>query len=242
MMKNNSYTQTMQYNPLVRWNQWNGRRERDAECRVRELLEREYGEVEYEPYGMLPEELVRRLDLFAKWNVASGDRRASVASMGNYFDFCNIEIRNQVLPAFGRVVAAGCLLVTTLPTAIPGQTRIFSDSPATRMNYHNEPIAVKRDGFTIYSTAPDKDLFHYVDAEYLLRLRQMCDKLGADVALLIEGNKLIALFNGARELFHIEGADAKKRERDARTDIHTLLYMRMMTYPFCIWDELGYCA
>ena len=132
--------------------------------------------------------------------------------------------------------------MTTLPTEIPGTTRIFSDSPATTLRYHNEPIAFKKDGFTIYSTAPEKTLFHYVDREYLKRLHQMCKMIGTDIAMLIEGNKLIVLFHGAKELFHMEGADKKMREKEASTDVHTLLYMRMMTYPFCIWEEMGYCA
>lgn len=184
----------MQYNPLVKLNKFLGVQERDANDSVYSILKREYLELDYDAHGKLSDTLVEDLGLFSNWNTTKGDRMISIASHGNYFDFCNIEIARQAFPSFSRLIATGCLLMTTLPTSIPGTTRIFSDSSATRLRYHNEHIAFKKGGFTVYSTAPDKDLFHYVDTVYLMRLRQMCEKLGADVAICIEGNRLIALY------------------------------------------------
>lgn len=236
-----SYVQTMDYNPLVRFDRMMGGRKRYEQSEVLGMLEREYKDVDYDPYEYLDEYWIKKLDFFHGWDVACGSRRVSVASMGNYFRFSNLTLQRKRIFGIRQTTFSGSILVTRLPQSIPGKTKIFTDTGAVRLNYDNEHIAFKKDGFTVYSTAPDEDLFHYVDTQYLARLRQMCDTLGVDVCLTIEGNDLVAAFYGMQKLFFVEGADQKTREHEAWEDVHKLLYMRMMTYPFKIWDELGYC-
>ena len=170
-----------------------------------------------------------------------GNRRIAVASMGNYFQFSNIRIRRRLFANIHRSIISGSLLITTLPQPIPGTTKISFGRYALRQRYEGERINIKKNGFTIYSTAKDSVFFSYFNDEYLHRLKQMCEKLNIDIALTIKGYHVICVCSGMRDLFVIEGADAKKHEHDAWQDIHTLLYLRMMTYPFTIWDKLGYC-